>query len=213
MGFSRDWQRPACVFALQTLQLQQHFRIRNLPERLRTTRWSTHHIRVAEEEVCEMEKRKRRIRKALALILGGATLTLLSLPGTMRAQSTATQDAHAQGTATQDGATQDRQAVRTDDITRRDLAQFDQFLDNHREIAGQLRRTPSLIDDPQYLQSHSELNAYLEDHPSVKQEISQQPNTFMRLEDLWARDRNQRDRDAGGQDRDAWRLCGLRSLP
>ena len=95
------------------------------------------------------------------------------------------------------------QAVQSDDITRRDLARFDQFLDSHREIADQLRKTPSLIDDPQFLQSHPELNAYLQDHPSVKQEISQQPDTFMRLEDPYARDANLRDRDAGGQDRDA----------
>jgi hypothetical protein len=83
------------------------------------------------------------------------------------------------------------------------LAQFDQFLDGHREIADQLRKTPSLIDDPQYLQSHPELNAYLQDHASVKQEISEQPNTFMRLEDVYARDHNLRDRDAAWQDRDA----------
>jgi len=108
-----------------------------------------------------------------------------------------------QSAATQSAATQDRQAVPGDDITRRDLARFDQFLDSHREIADQLRRTPSLIDDPQFLQSHPELNAYLEDHPSVKLEISQRPDTFMRLEDLYARDANQRDRDAGWQDRDA----------
>ena len=84
-----------------------------------------------------------------------------------------------------------------------DVARFDQFLDGHREIADQLRKTPSLIDDPQFLQSHPELNAYLQEHPSVKQEISAQPDTFMRLEDLYGRDANMRDRDAGGQDRDA----------
>jgi hypothetical protein len=83
------------------------------------------------------------------------------------------------------------------------LAQFDQFLDTHREIADQLRRTPSLIDDPQFLQSHPELTAYLQDHASVKQEISQHPDTFMSLEDRYARDRDLRDRDAGGQGRDA----------
>jgi hypothetical protein len=92
-----------------------------------------------------------------------------------------------------------------DDITRRDLARFDQFLDSHREIAEQVRRTPSLIDDPQFLQSHPELNAYLQEHPSVKQEISQRPDTFMSLEDRYNRDPNARDRDANGQDQDAYR--------
>jgi hypothetical protein len=83
------------------------------------------------------------------------------------------------------------------------LARFDQFLDSHHDIAEQLRRTPSLIDDPQFLQGHPELNTYLEDHPNVKEEISAHPDTFMSLEDRWARDAGQRDRDAGGQDRDA----------
>ncbi len=121
-------------------------------------------------------------------LAGAATATLLWLPFPANGQSSPTQD---------------RQAVQSDDITRRDLARFDQFLDSHHEIADQLRKTPSLIDDPQFLQGHPELNTYLQDHPSVKQEISEQPDTFMRLEDRYSHDANLRDRDAGGQDRDA----------
>ena len=104
-----------------------------------------------------------RLQTAPTLLLG--VTTLLWLPGPAHAQS------------------RDSRAVQSDDITRRDLARFDQFLDGHREIAGDLRRTPSLIDDPEYLQNHPELNAYLQQHPSVKQEISQRPDDFMRLED------------------------------
>jgi hypothetical protein len=135
-----------------------------------------------------MSNRLLRFQTAPTLILGMATL--LWLPGPAQAQSTTTQD---------------RQAVQNDDITRRDLARFDQFLDSHREDAEQLRRTPALVDDPQFLQGHPELNAYLQDHPSVKQEISQRPDTFMRLEDLYDHDRNARDSDAGGRDRDTYR--------
>jgi len=133
-----------------------------------------------------MGNRLLRFQTAPTLLLGVATF--LWLPGPAHAQSTTTQD---------------RQVVQNDEITRRDLARFDQFLDSHREDAEQLRRTPSLVDDPQFLQSHPELNDYLQDHPNVKQEISQRPDTFMRLEDLYNRDPNARDRDAGGQDRDA----------
>jgi hypothetical protein len=133
-----------------------------------------------------MSNRLLRFQTAPTLLLGVATL--LWLPGPAHAQSTTTQD---------------REAVQNDEITHRDLARFDQFLDSHREDAEQLRRTPSLVDDPQFLQSHPELNGYLQDHPNVKQEISQRPDTFMRLEDLYNRDPNTRDRDAGGQDRDA----------
>jgi hypothetical protein len=143
-----------------------------------------------------MGKKLPRIQK---VILGASTLTLLSLPLPTLAQTATTQE---QSTATQDRQ-QDRQDVQTDDITRRDLARFDQFLDSHREDAQQLRRTPSLVDDPQYLQSHPALSSYLQEHPSVKQEISQRPDTFMRLEDRYDHDSNLRDRDAGGRDGDA----------
>jgi hypothetical protein len=144
-----------------------------------------------------MGNKRSRLRK-VTLILGATTATLMFLPYPVHSQTSAPQDR-------QDVQTppQNRQPDQTDDITRRDLAQFDQFLDGHREVADQLRKTPSLIDDPQYLQSHPELNAYLQDHPSVKQEISQQPDRFMRFEDLYARDHTQRDRDAAWQDRDA----------
>lgn len=145
-----------------------------------------------------MSNRLPRFRKSLTAVLGAATLTLLWLPGATHAQSTAPQDRQAL-------PDQNRPAPPGDDITRRDIAQFDQFLDSHREIADQLRRTPSLIDDPQFLQSHPELSAYLQDHASVKQEISQNPGTFMRLEDLYGRDSGLRDRDAGGRDRGDFR--------
>ena len=131
----------------------------------------------------------------VTLALGAAMVTFLCLPYPTHAQSSAT-------SATQTvSASQDRQAGPGDDITRRDLARFDQFLDTHRETAEQVRKTPSLIDDPQFLQNHTELNAYLQSHPSVKQEISQQPDTFMRLEDSYSHDASLRNRDADGQDR------------
>jgi hypothetical protein len=125
--------------------------------------------------------------RAPAFVLGAAILTSLSLSAPAHAQSMPAQP---------------KQAVQNDndDITRRDLARFDQFLDSHRDVASQLRKTPSLIDDPQFLQNHPELNTYLQDHPSVKQEISERPDTFMRLEDQYDRDHNLRDRDARWDD-------------
>jgi len=156
-----------------------------------------------------MSNKLLRFQTAPTLVLGMATL--LWLPGTARAQYATTPDQQQGG---QQDWQQDRQVAQDDDITRRDLARFDQFLDSHREDAAQLRKTPALVDDPQFLQSHPELNTYLQDHPSVKQEISQRPDTFMRLEDRYDRDHSVRDRDAGGpdayrrdadRDRDAYR--------
>ena len=145
-----------------------------------------------------MSDKLLRFQTAPTLILGMATL--LWLPGPARAQSTTTPDRQQSG---QQGGQQDRQDSHSDDIARRDLARFDQFLDSHREDAEQLRKTPALVDDPQFLQGHPQLNTYLQDHPSVKQEISQRPDTFMRLEDRYSQDRDARDRDAGGPDHDA----------
>jgi hypothetical protein len=143
--------------------------------------------------------------KHVTFVLGAAIITFY-LPCSTYAQSPTPQTQQAvQGQSQSQGSqnNQDRQPGPGDDITRRDLARFDQFLDSHRETAEQLRKTPSLIDDPQFLQGHPALNTYLQDHPSVKQEISQQPDSFMRAEDLYRHDRSLRDRDADGQYRDA----------
>ena len=132
----------------------------------------------------------------VAFVFGAATGMILCLPCSTYAQSSTPQDQQA-------AQSEDRQGVQNDDVMRRDVARFDQFLDSHREVADQLRKTPSLVDDPQFLQNHPELNTYLQDHPSVKQEISQHPDSFMSMEDRYGHDRDQRDRDAGGQDNKA----------
>src|ERR1700722_8972250 len=90
--------------------------------------------------------------------LGAATGMILCLPCSTYAQTSTPQDQQA-------AQSQDRQGVQGDDVMRRDVARFDQFLDSHREVADQLRKTPSLVDDPQFLQNHPELNTYLQDHP------------------------------------------------
>ena len=65
-------------------------------------------------------------------------------------------------------------------ITRQELASFDAFLDGHPEIAEQLRRNPSLVDDQEYVHSHPELQVYLQDHPRVREELTENPRIFMR---------------------------------
>jgi len=76
-----------------------------------------------------------------------------------------------------------REDARNDrDIGRRNLADFDRFLDNHREIAEQVRRNPSLVDNRQFMQSHPALQSYLQDNPGVREQIRQDPNAFMRDE-------------------------------
>jgi hypothetical protein len=81
------------------------------------------------------------------------------------------------------------------DITRRQLASFDQFMDGHREIAEQLRKNPSLLDDREFVKGHPALQEYLEQHPEVREEIRENPNAFMRQEQRFDRREDNRDRD------------------
>jgi phage-related protein len=83
---------------------------------------------------------------------------------------------------------------RDDDATRRELANFDGFLDKHPEIAEQLRKNPTLADNKEFLQNHPALQQFLQDHPGVRQQLAQDPNIFMRQEDRF--DRKDRDDDA-----------------
>jgi phage-related protein len=79
------------------------------------------------------------------------------------------------------------------DITRQELARFDQFLDGHQEIAQQLRHDPSLVNDQNYVHGHPELQAFLQDHPGVREEIKENPNYFMRQEERYDRREDARD--------------------
>jgi hypothetical protein len=90
-----------------------------------------------------------------------------------------------------------REDARDDrDISRRNLTEFDRFLDNHREIAEQVRRNPSLIDNHEFVRNHPALQAYLQDNPGVRDQIRQDPNAFMRDEDRFERTENGHMRDS-----------------
>src|SRR3989441_12205233 len=55
------------------------------------------------------------------------------------------------------------QAAKTDnDITRRELRNFDQFLDSHPEVAEALRKDPNLINNPNWVSKHHEVKDWLE---------------------------------------------------
>jgi phage-related protein len=57
----------------------------------------------------------------------------------------------------------------------KELAEMDQFLDEHPRIERELWRHPSLVNNAEYLQAHPALQAFLERHPNAKQEIAQNP--------------------------------------
>jgi len=74
-----------------------------------------------------------------------------------------------------------------DDLTRQQLAGFDQFLDNHPELAAQIRNNPSLVNNQEFVENHSALQQYLQQHPEVRGDLSQNPNAVMRQEQRFER--------------------------
>ena len=95
----------------------------------------------------------------------------------------------------------DRYARRGDnDMTQRELASMDHFMDGHPEIAEQLRKDPSLIDNQQFIANHPALQEYLQSHPGVRAEFRENPNASMHAEERYdrrekARAYNYRDHD------------------
>ncbi len=68
------------------------------------------------------------------------------------------------------------------DITRGELRAFDGYLDSHPDIAAQLKRDPSLINDKNYLKANPSLRDFLKDHPNTREELKETPNYFMARE-------------------------------
>ena len=100
------------------------------------------------------------------------------------------------GAQSENAVPQDRDV----DLTRQQLAAFDQFLDGHPELAEQLRKDPSLVNNDDFVANHPDLQRYLQDHPEVREDLNQNPNAVMHQEQRYDRreDAN-RDRD---RDRD-----------
>jgi hypothetical protein len=99
---------------------------------------------------------------------------------------------------------QDRDA----DLTRQQLAAFDQFLDQHPELAEQLRKDPSLVNNDQFVASHSDLQTYLQQHPEVREDLNQNPNAVMHQEERFDR-REDRNRDRGDKDTTRGELANM----
>lgn len=68
------------------------------------------------------------------------------------------------------------------DVSRAEAASFDRYLDAHPDVARQLRKNPSLVDDKQFVQQHPELGEYLQNHPRVREDIRQHPRAFVHRE-------------------------------
>jgi hypothetical protein len=116
----------------------------------------------------------------LTILLASATSTLAQSSQTAPSQNPTTPANPASNTnvtARPVGPTQG--PYPPDDITRNDVAQMDRFLDDHREIAEQLRRDPSLINDQKWVAAHPALQDFLHNNPQIAQAFKADPNLFI----------------------------------
>ena len=83
------------------------------------------------------------------------------------------------------------------DINRGELTNMDRFLDSHPEIAEQLRKNPSLMNNEEFVENHPALQQFLAQNPAARQDFQENPNAFMQREQVFDRneDQNRGDRD------------------
>lgn len=65
------------------------------------------------------------------------------------------------------------------DINQAELSNFNQYLDNHPQLAQRLAANPQLINSPQFIANHPGLQNFLANHPGVREEIHESPGQFM----------------------------------
>ena len=68
------------------------------------------------------------------------------------------------------------------DISKQELATFDNFLDSHPKIARDLREDPARVNDAAWVSSHPELKEFLGSHPRIREEAKEHPRVFMNHE-------------------------------
>ena len=73
------------------------------------------------------------------------------------------------------------------DINRTELNNFDRYLDDHPEVARELRNNPRLIDNPNWLAQHPSTQQFLNNHPGVNEEIRENPRQFVNRENRFER--------------------------
>ncbi|HST11546.1 MAG TPA: hypothetical protein VLL05_14315 [Terriglobales bacterium] len=65
------------------------------------------------------------------------------------------------------------------DGSRSEAANFGQFLGVHANIAAQISKDPSLVNNKEFMESHPELQEYLKAHPAAQAQLQQNPQAFL----------------------------------
>ena len=87
------------------------------------------------------------------------------------------------------------------DRDRQQVAIFDRFLDRHPELAEQLRKNPSLVNNQEFVENHPALQQFLRDNPGVGTEINENPRAFMHEEERFDRNEDRFNRSDDRSDR------------
>jgi hypothetical protein len=77
----------------------------------------------------------------------------------------------------------------------RDAEQFHRFMGSHPEIAEQVRKDPTLLDNRAFVKDHPALRSYFSDHAEIRDEVAQDPGAFMHRSDNFDRNFYSSDRD------------------
>ena len=64
---------------------------------------------------------------------------------------------------------------RNPDVSHAEVANFDQYLDHHPDVAARLAADPRLINDPRFVATHPDLHAYLANHPGLHEFLAKHP--------------------------------------
>ena len=79
-------------------------------------------------------------------------------------------------------------ALAQDDLTRGELKNFHQCLEDHPRVARELRNDPSLINDRRWVERNDGLQEFLRDNPRIRRELRENPGKVM----AWERNFNVR---------------------
>jgi hypothetical protein len=79
-------------------------------------------------------------------------------------------------------------ALAQDDLTRGELRNLHQFLEEHPRVAQDLRNNPSLINDRRWVERHDELEDFLRNNSRIRRELRENPGRVM----AWERNLNAR---------------------
>jgi hypothetical protein len=61
----------------------------------------------------------------------------------------------------------------------REAASFGQFLGVHANLAAQVSKDPTLLNNKEFMETHPELQDYLKSHPAAQAQLQHNPQAFL----------------------------------